>query len=114
MRAALLRFVAFVVLAALACLARADEPRAQFRLDGGTPHVDIPFELQMLIEGFDESPAPDQPPLAVAGATVVARRDAERRAVDPDSMAAGRRRRSPGRRVGASIHKPDAPRPRRR
>jgi len=70
MRAALLRFVAFVVLAALACLARADEPRAQFRLDGGTPHVDIPFELQMLIEGFDESPAPDLPPLAIAGATV--------------------------------------------
>jgi hypothetical protein len=71
MRAALLRFVAFVVLAASAFVARADEPRAQFRLDGGAPHVDIPFELQMQVEGFDEAPAPDQPPLVIAGATVV-------------------------------------------
>jgi len=62
----------FVVglLLALAGTAAAEEPRAQFRLDGGRPHVDVPFQLELLIEGFDESPAPDLPKLELPNATV--------------------------------------------
>ena len=50
--------------------ARADEPRAQFRLDGGQPHVGMPFTLQLVIEGFDEAPAPEVPKLDIPYATV--------------------------------------------
>ena len=51
--------------------ARADEPRAEFRLgDRDTPHVDVPFHLDLLIEGFDEKPQPDVPKLEIANARV--------------------------------------------
>jgi hypothetical protein len=65
-----------VVLAALVLLALVspafaqDAPRAQFRLDGGQPHVGMPFTLQLLVEGFDESPAPEIPKLEIPNATV--------------------------------------------
>ncbi|MGE0398500.1 MAG: hypothetical protein AB7T06_17470 [Kofleriaceae bacterium] len=64
-----------VVLCALVLLASSlahaqSEPRAQFRLDGGQPHVGMPFTLQLLVEGFDESPAPDIPKLEIPNATV--------------------------------------------
>jgi hypothetical protein len=43
--------------------------RAQFRLDG-RPNVGMPFELSLVVEGFDEQPAPELPELALANATV--------------------------------------------
>jgi len=55
---------------ALAGTAAAEEPRAQFRLDGGSPHVDVPFQLELAVEGFDESPAPDLPTLELPNATI--------------------------------------------
>ncbi len=59
------------VLLALATNAFAqDAPRAQFRLDGGQPHVGMPFTLQLLVEGFDESPPPEIPQLQIPNATV--------------------------------------------
>ncbi len=58
------------ILAALAGNAAAEDARAQFRLDGGRPHVDVPFQLDLVIEGFDESPAPDLPKLELPNATV--------------------------------------------
>lgn len=44
--------------------------RAQFRLDGGQPHVGMPFTLQLIVEGFDETPAPEVPTLEIPNATV--------------------------------------------
>ncbi|MBA3541426.1 MAG: BatD family protein, partial [Deltaproteobacteria bacterium] len=44
-------------------------PQAAFRLEG-KPHVDVPFELTMLIEGFEESPVPALPSLQLPDATV--------------------------------------------
>ena len=43
--------------------------RAQFSVDG-RPNVDIPFELTLVIEGFDKDPAPAQPKLVIPNATV--------------------------------------------
>ncbi|MFN0246579.1 MAG: BatD family protein [Kofleriaceae bacterium] len=60
----------WLALATLVSVARAEEPRAQFRLDGGQPHVGMPFTLQLLVEGFDESPAPATPKLEIPNATV--------------------------------------------
>jgi hypothetical protein len=56
----------------LARTAAADDARAQFRLDGGRPHVGVPFQLDLVLEGFDESPAPDQPKLTIPDANVTA------------------------------------------
>lgn len=50
--------------------AHADDVRAQFRLDGGRPHVGVPFQLELVVEGFDEAPAPDMPKLSIPDATV--------------------------------------------
>lgn len=64
-------WIAILVLLGLAGTAAADEARAQFRLGGGqAPHVGVPFQLEMIIEGFDESPAPDLPKLDIPDATV--------------------------------------------
>ncbi len=58
-------------LAVLTATAAADEPVAQFRLgSGGRPHVGVPFQLELIVEGFDESPTPDVPKLTIADATV--------------------------------------------
>ncbi len=70
MRRALLSMFVLVMLGVLARTARADVPRAQFRVDGGQPHVDVPFQLELAIEGFDEQPAPPQPTLELPNATV--------------------------------------------
>ncbi len=63
-----------IILTTLAVLTRAaaaDDPVAQFRLGaGGRPHVGVPFQLELIVEGFDESPTPDIPKLAIADATV--------------------------------------------
>jgi hypothetical protein len=67
-----MRWIAFVIaLVAVAGRARADEPRAEFRLgDRDTPHVGVPFHLDLLIEGFDETPQPEVPKLTLPGADV--------------------------------------------
>lgn len=67
-----MRWIALLIaLAAAAGTARADEPRAEFRLgDRDTPHVGVPFHLDLLIEGFDETPQPEVPRLEIAGAQV--------------------------------------------
>lgn len=70
MRRALLSLFVLVTLGALARTASAEDPRAQFRLDGGQPHVDVPFQLELAVEGFDEQPAPVQPALELPNATV--------------------------------------------
>ena len=44
---------------------------AQFSLGrGGQPHAGVPFTLDLVVEGFDESPAPAQPKLDIANAVV--------------------------------------------
>jgi len=49
----------------------ADDAVAEFRLgDRDTPHVGVPFFLDLVIEGFDEAPQPDPPKLAIASAAV--------------------------------------------
>ncbi len=58
--------IAAVVLSA--SVAHADE-QAAWRL-GEKPHVDMPFRLDLNVEGFDDSPAPEQPKLEIANATV--------------------------------------------
>lgn len=64
-------WIALVVVVGLAGTAAAEEPRAQFRLGNGQqPHVGVPFQLEMVIEGFDEAPAPDVPKLEIPDATV--------------------------------------------
>ena len=70
-----MRRIAFllVCLAGLATArtARADDPHAEFQLgERGQPHVDMPFRLNLVIEGFEEQPPPDPPKLEIPGATV--------------------------------------------
>ena len=64
-------FTCVLALVATAGAAHADEPVAEFRLgDRDTPHVGVPFLLDMVIEGFDEQPAPTPPKLEIASAQV--------------------------------------------
>ncbi len=62
--------LAIAIVLAAAGGARADEPHAEFQLNGGSPHVDVPFELDMKVDGFDEAPAPEVPKLDIADATI--------------------------------------------
>ncbi|HEY1816216.1 MAG TPA: hypothetical protein VGG74_27905 [Kofleriaceae bacterium] len=62
--------VAIVMLFGLAT-AYADEPAARFSLErGAQPHAGMPFKLLLAASGFDQNPAPDQPKLSIAGATI--------------------------------------------
>ncbi|CAN5738263.1 hypothetical protein BH11MYX2_BH11MYX2_22170 [soil metagenome] len=63
-------FIALAILSLAATVAFADEPHAQFRLDGGQPHVGMPFTLQLIVEGFDESPPPEMPTLIMPSAQI--------------------------------------------
>lgn len=63
--------VAIALMLAVATTAYADEPEARFSLErGAQPHAGMPFKLLLAVGGFDKSPAPEQPKLAVSGATV--------------------------------------------
>ena len=66
------RVLALVVVMLAARTAVAEDARAQFRLDGGRPHVGVPFRLDLVIEGFDEGPTPELPKLDIPNATVIA------------------------------------------
>jgi hypothetical protein len=64
---------ALAVLAGLATArtAHAEDARAEFQLaERGQPHVDMPFHLNLLVEGFDEQPPPEPPKLEIPNATV--------------------------------------------
>ena len=70
-----MRRIAFLLVCfaglATARTARADDPHAEFQLgERGQPHVDMPFRLNLVIEGFEEQPPPDPPKLEIPGATV--------------------------------------------
>ncbi|HEX3474500.1 MAG TPA: BatD family protein, partial [Kofleriaceae bacterium] len=67
-----MRWISFLVaLVAAAGRARADEPRAELQLgDRESPHVGIPFHLDLRIEGFDKSPQPEIPKLTLPDADV--------------------------------------------
>ena len=67
-----MRRIAFLIaLLAAARTARADQPQAEFQIgERDTPHVGVPFHLDLAIEGFDEAPPPQVPKLEIAGATV--------------------------------------------
>ena len=61
-------WLSLIIVVALAAIAQA-QPAAQWRLED-QPHADVPFELDLLVEGFDEAPPPVQPKLELPGATV--------------------------------------------
>ncbi|MEO7734806.1 MAG: BatD family protein [Kofleriaceae bacterium] len=64
-------FASMLALGLTAGTAHADEPVAEYRLgDRDTPHVGVPFFLDMVIEGFDEQPAPTPPKLEIASAQI--------------------------------------------
>jgi hypothetical protein len=68
MRTALLVVLA---IAGWSSIASAQAAEAGYRLERGVrPHADVPFNIDLVVEGFDEAPAPDQPKLEIAGATV--------------------------------------------
>lgn len=60
---------AVLALVAGARVAAAQGTRAEYQLRG-EPHAGVPFHLDAVIEGLEESPAPAQPKLEIAGATV--------------------------------------------
>jgi hypothetical protein len=66
-----MRRIAFVLaLIASAGTAHADEPQAQFRRLRDNPHVGVPFHLDLLIQGFEETPQPTIPKLEIPDAQV--------------------------------------------
>ncbi len=66
-----MRQLALSILLLLVAVPRAfaDDPRAELRLEG-QPHAGVPFNIAMVVAGFDESPQPAQPKLEIAGARV--------------------------------------------
>ncbi|MGN6106479.1 MAG: hypothetical protein ACTHU0_15340 [Kofleriaceae bacterium] len=57
-------------LSASAALAQ-PAPRAQFSLGrGNQPHAGVPFHIDLMVEGFEEAPAPVQPKLDIPNAVV--------------------------------------------
>src|SRR5262245_55062036 len=61
-----LAVIAICAVAVAATPAFADDARAGFRLaDNAQPHVGIPFQLDLVVEGFDETPAPEMPKLSI-------------------------------------------------
>lgn len=58
-----------LALAILLIAGHAHAQRAEYRL-GSKPHANVPFTLDVVIEGFDETPPPVQPKLEIPGAVV--------------------------------------------
>src|SRR5580704_17512126 len=61
--------VAISRLLGLASVAHADDARAQWRA-GGETYVGVPFGLDLLTDGFADSPQPDVPDIVIPGASV--------------------------------------------
>jgi hypothetical protein len=55
---------------AMVRIAVAQDARAQLTIERGEPHVGVPFTLAMVVEGFDETPEPEQPKLEIASARI--------------------------------------------
>ncbi|HEY4239366.1 MAG TPA: BatD family protein [Kofleriaceae bacterium] len=55
-----------LVIAAPAAFAQS----AEFSLPGGRPHVEVPFQLDLAVSGFDEQPQPELPKVDIKDATV--------------------------------------------
>jgi hypothetical protein len=68
MRALLITLVGFALLGAGS--ANADDARAHWRAEDRNAYVGVPFELDLLVEGFAESPQPDPPNVTIPNATV--------------------------------------------
>ena len=47
-----------------------DAPTAHIQLETRQAYAELPFNLVVVAEGFDDDPAPEQPSLQIAGATV--------------------------------------------
>ena len=63
------RLLITLTVLALSAPALADEPQAAYKLErGASPHAGLPFNLLLLGVGFDETPPPEQPKLAIPGA----------------------------------------------
>ena len=63
--------VAIAILLAAGIASADPETQARFSLErGAQPHAGMPFKLVLAVSGFDQNPAPDQPKLAIANATV--------------------------------------------
>ncbi|TMQ12246.1 MAG: hypothetical protein E6J91_21165 [Deltaproteobacteria bacterium] len=65
-----MRRIALVLVLIAAGTARADAPHAEYRRLRDTPHVGVPFNLDLLVEGFDETPQPTIPRLEIPDAQV--------------------------------------------
>jgi hypothetical protein len=63
-------FAAAAALVALAAPAIASAQHAQVQLENRSAYAGLPFVIDVAVDGFDETPAPAQPPLAITGATV--------------------------------------------
>lgn len=62
----------FVVLGLALGGSVAHAQQANFKLGGGVqPHAGIPFYLDLVVQGFDENPAPTHPPLVIDGAKLI-------------------------------------------
>ena len=64
-----LGIVAFTALLVQTAVAHAQGTRAEYQLRG-EPHAGVPFHLDAVIEGLEETPVLTQPKLEIAGATV--------------------------------------------
>ncbi|HEX7838882.1 MAG TPA: BatD family protein, partial [Kofleriaceae bacterium] len=65
------RIAFLIALVVAAGTARADAPQAEFQIgDRDSPHVGVPFHLDMAIEGFDDKPEPKAAKLEIANAQV--------------------------------------------
>jgi hypothetical protein len=63
--------IALAVAAAMGGTARADDARAEFQLgQRDAPHAGVPFALNLVIEGFDQTPQPAIPKLEIPDASV--------------------------------------------
>jgi hypothetical protein len=61
-----------IVAAAAGSAAAQDAPQVRLSLAGGEAYAGMPFVIDLVADGFAESPAPAQPALAIPGATITA------------------------------------------
>jgi hypothetical protein len=61
-----------VALIASSGIAFADEVKAEYRLGSRRAHTEVPFYVDVVIDGMSPTTPPEQPPLEITGATVTA------------------------------------------
>jgi hypothetical protein len=62
--------IASIVAGVSGTAAAQDAPQVRLQLAGGEAYAGVPFVIDLVADGFAESPAPAQPALAIDGATV--------------------------------------------